>query len=205
MTRLLTALLLVLGITACSPEVTDDGVIRVNPPDVTLDSPELREAKERIGMDDCRPGTGEPVDGGLPALSLPCLGGGPEVELSSLRGPMVINLWASWCGPCRKEMPALEAFHQHHGDRVAVLGIDVNDVNPDKALELAEETGATYPSLADPGGEIFGEEAFRFSRRGLPGFVFVAEDGTLSGRALGGVDTEAEVVGLVEEHLGVDL
>ena len=63
-------------------------------------------------------------------MTLPCLGGGPDVELSSLRGPMVINLWQARCGPCRKEMPALEEFHQQYGDQVAVLGIDFNDVQP---------------------------------------------------------------------------
>lgn len=203
--RWLATLLLVVSLTACSPGTTQDDVIRVSPPDVSVDSPALREVKARIGMEDCRPGGHEPVEDGLPSLTLACLGGGPEVDLSALRGPMVINLWASWCDPCREEMPALQEFHETYGDRVAVLGMDVNDIYPDKALELAEETGATYPSLADPGGEIFGETEFSFARRGFPAFVFVAEDGSLAGKSLGGVDSMGEVVELVEEHLGVDL
>ena len=81
-------------------------------------------------------GCNEPVDGGLPDLTLPCLGGGPDVDLSSLRGPMVINLWQAFCEPCREEMPALEAFHQQYADQVAVVGIDFNDVNPAGALAL---------------------------------------------------------------------
>jgi thiol-disulfide isomerase/thioredoxin len=184
----------------------DDGAgLDVRPPDVRVDTPALRAAKARIGMQDCAPGTGAPVDGGLPSVTLPCLGGGPDVDLSSLRGPMVINLWASWCSPCREEMPALEAFHQRYGDRVQVLGMDVNDVQPEKALGLAEDTGATYPSLVDVGGEIFSEKVFAFARRGFPAFVFVDEQGAVVGSSNGGVDSVAEVKDLVAEHLGITL
>lgn len=193
--------LLAVLLTSC----TSGGGIDVRPPDVKVDTPALREAKQRIGMEDCVPGDGEPVEGGLPELTLPCLGGGQDVELSSLRGPMLINLWQAFCEPCRKEMPALESFHQKYGDEVAVLGIDFNDVHPAGALELAEDTGATYPSVADPGGELMAEEAFAVARRGLPAFVLVDADGEVVGQASGGVDSVAEVKDLVAEHFGIEL
>jgi len=183
----------------------DSSGIDVRPPDVLVDTPALREVKARIGMEDCVPGTGEPVDGGLPSVTLPCLGGGPDVDLSSLRGPMVINLWASWCGPCREEMPALEAFHQQYGEQVAVLGMDVNDVQPEMALGLVEDTGATYPSLVDVGGEIFSEKVFAFARRGIPAFVFLDEQGEVVGSTNGGVDSVDEIKDLVAEQLGITL
>ncbi|WP_416955167.1 TlpA family protein disulfide reductase [Nocardioides sp. T5] len=179
--------------------------IDVRPPDVDVDTPALREVKARIGMEDCRPGSGEAVEGGLPEVTLPCLGGGPDVDLSSLRGPVVINLWQAQCEPCRQEMPALEEFHQQYGDRVPVLGIDFNDVHPDGALALAEETGATYPSIADPGGELMVEDAFAVARRGLPAFVFVDEDGVVVAQDSGGVDSVAEIKAKVAEHLGITL
>ena len=179
--------------------------IDVRPPDVDVDTPALREVKARIGMEDCEPGSGEPVADGLPEVTLPCLGGGPDVDLSSLRGPVVINLWQAQCEPCRQEMPALEEFHQQYGDRVPVLGIDFNDVHPDGALALAEETGATYPSIADPGGELMVEDAFAVARRGLPAFVFVDEDGVVVAQDSGGVDSVAEIRAKVAEHLGITL
>jgi thiol-disulfide isomerase/thioredoxin len=179
--------------------------IDVRPPDVDVDTPALREVKARIGMEDCEPGSGKAVEGGLPELTLPCLGGGPDVDLSSIRGPVVINLWQAQCEPCRQEMPALEEFHQRHGDRVPVLGIDFNDVHPDGALALAEETGATYPSIADPGGELMVEDAFAVARRGLPAFVFVDEDGVVVAQDSGGVDSVAEIEAKVAEHLGITL
>ena len=176
------------------------------PPDVDVDTAELRAAKERAGMADCEPGPGRrPVEGGLPELTLPCLGGGQEVDLSTLRGPLVLNLWAHWCPPCAEEMPALEAFREQHGDRVPVIGININDLHPDRALALVEETGATYASVADPGGEAYSTKALSFARAGLPAFVFVAEDGTVAGRARGGVKSVVEIEELVAEHLGIRL
>ncbi len=192
---------LVVALSAC----TAQGGIDVRPPDVEVDTPALREVKARIGMEDCVPGEGEAVPDGLPDVTLPCLGGGPDVDLSALRGPMLINLWQFNCGPCEKEMPALEKFHQQYGDQVAVLGIDFNDVHPDGALALAERTGATYPSLADPGGELMTEEAFAIGRRGMPAFVLVDADGTVVGQSSGGVDSVDEVKQLVADQLGIDL
>ena len=199
--KVVATLLLAVTLTACS----SDGGIVVRPPDVEVDTPELRAAKDRIGMLDCEPGTGAPVDDGLPAVTLPCLGGGPDVELSALRGPAVINLWQARCEPCRLEMPALEAFHQRYGDEVAVIGIDFNDVQPAAALALAEDTGVTYPSIADPGGDLMAQGAFAIGRRGLPAFLFIAADGTVAGQSSGGVDSVSEVEDLVSEHLGITL
>ena len=205
-------LLLVLALAACVAvgavawsSMGDTGPIDVRPPDVEVDTPALREVKARIGMEDCTPGTGEPVEGGLPEMTLPCLGGGSDVELSSLRGPMLINLWQARCEPCRLEMPALEEFHQQYGDRVRLVGIDFNDVHPDGALALAEETGVTYPSIADPGGELMVEDAFAIARRGLPAFVFVDADGKVVAQDSGGVESVDEVRDLVAEHLGITL
>ena len=190
-----------LALVGCSGEQA----ITVRPPDVSVDTPALREVKARIGMEDCTPGTGTAVEGGLPEVSLPCLGGGPDVDLATLRGPLVINLWQARCEPCRLEMPVLEEFHQRHGDRVAMLGIDFNDVHPDGALALAEETGATYPSIADPGGELMAQDAFAIGRRGLPAFLFVDDGGRIVGQASGGVESLAEVEDLVADHLGITL
>ncbi|SEC18105.1 Thiol-disulfide isomerase or thioredoxin [Nocardioides exalbidus] len=181
------------------------GGIDVRPPDVDVDTPALREQKARAGIEDCTPGTGEPVADGLPEVTLPCLGGGPDVDLAALRGPLMINLWQANCEPCKKEMPVLEAFHQQYADQVAVVGIDFNDVHPARALALAESTGATYPAIADPGGDLMVEQAFAIGRRGLPAFVFVDADGTVVSQTSGGVESMDELKQLVADNLGIDL
>ena len=91
------------------------------------------------------------VEGGLPDVTLPCLGGGRTSTLGELRGPLVVNLWASWCGPCREEMPVLEEFHEQHGDRVPVARHRLRGrPGREAASSWSRETGVTYPLLADP-------------------------------------------------------
>lgn len=143
------------------------------------------------------------VDGGLPELSLPCLGDGPDVNLADLRGPMVVNLWASWCGPCREEMPLLQAFHERYGERVPVLGIDWQDPQEDSALELAADSGVTYPLVADVEGNLGSVDGMPI--RGLPGIVLIDADGRVAYRNLEVIETEQDLVDLVDEHLGVAL
>jgi thiol-disulfide isomerase/thioredoxin len=168
---------------------------------VQVDTPELRELKAEAGVEDCAPGPG---GGALPAVSIACLGGGPAVDLSSLLGPMLINMWQSACTACEKEMPILQAFHEVHGDRVAVLGIDSTDVFPGTALEQLADRGVTYPQLADPGGDL--QDTETFSRvRGYPYLAFVDEDGEISYEKFGAVESADELETLVEQHLGVSL
>jgi thiol-disulfide isomerase/thioredoxin len=186
------------GLTACS----DDDVPGPGPSDVAVDTPELREQKAAAGIEDCVPGPG---GGGLPSLELPCLGGGPSVDLASLTGPLVINIWNTACGPCRKEMPALQQFHEQYGDQVALIGLDTTDTQPDQAIRFADMVGATYPQIADPGGEIFELEELRLTPA-FPQFLFLDADGQLVSRyASGKIETLEQVVELVEDQMGLTL
>ncbi|MBJ7356511.1 TlpA disulfide reductase family protein [Nocardioides sp.] len=206
MSRALVALVAaVVVLSGCSG---DDGKADVltydgGPPasSVEVDTPELRDLKAEAGIEDCAPGPG---GGALPAVRVACLGGGPAVDLSSLRGPMVINIWQSACTACEKEMPILQAFHETYGDRVPVLGIDSTDVFPGTALEQLRDRGVTYPQLADPGGDL--QDTDTFARvRGYPYLAFVDETGEITYEKFGAVESGDELHGLVEEHLGVSL
>jgi thiol-disulfide isomerase/thioredoxin len=168
---------------------------------VDVDTRALRQVKQAAGIEDCEPGT---ADGGLPDVTLPCLGGGPDVDLSTLQGPMIVNLWQSFCAPCLKEMPALQEFHEKYGDQVPVLGIDSTDVQPQAALEFAKKVGVTYPLLADPGGDLSGQKPFpRIT--GYPYIAIIDADGDIAYQQFGGVDSYDDLVDLVDEHLGTDL
>lgn len=110
---------------------------------------DLVAARKAAGIADCPASSDAPaVPGGLPDLVLDCLGGDTSLRLAGLRGPMLINLWAQWCEPCRAEAGHLSAFASTQQE-VAVLGIDYSDPQPELAIEFAELTSMTYPHLVD--------------------------------------------------------
>jgi thiol-disulfide isomerase/thioredoxin len=132
-------------------------------------------------------------------VTLSCLGGGPSVDLSTLRGPLVINLFAQWCGPCRSEMPYYQQLHRKAGGKVRVVGIDYLDTQPARALDLVRRTGVTYPLLADPDGVLRPD----FKIRGLPGVVLVDASGKVADVEFRVVRSYAELRNLVQRELDV--
>lgn len=94
----------------------------------------------------------QPVENGFPSHTLDCLGESKTVDISKLRGPLVINVWGSWCPPCVEELPWLAEFHQAAAGKVKVLGVNVSD-NQDSALQMLIDTNVTFASLYDPNSE----------------------------------------------------
>lgn len=99
-----------------------------------------------------------------------------EERIASLNGfPVVVNVWASWCGPCRFEFPTLQKLSARYGKQVAFLGVDSQD-SDDAAKTFLEEAPVPYPSYSDPGEEI--GEAIG-ATRGLPDTAFYDPQGEL--------------------------
>lgn len=118
-------------------------------------------------------------------------GAGGTLALADLRGkPVVVNFWASWCGPCRKEGPDLVAFAKSHPG-VAMLGINVAD-GESQAAPFARELGFTWPSIADRGQALYRE----FRLIGLPSTFVVDADGKVVFRKIGEV-TQDELTAAV--------
>ncbi|MGH3417241.1 MAG: TlpA family protein disulfide reductase [Actinocrinis sp.] len=112
---------------------------------------------------------------GLPGITLACLGNGPAVDVAGLAGPAVVNLWASWCYPCRQEMPLLERASEALGGKVRVVGVDTND-QAAQAIAFAEDTAhAGYEELSDPTGKL----AISLHAQGLPFTVAIDRSGSL--------------------------
>lgn len=186
---LLVVLLVVAGCSSSPPDLSS--------PKVDFDTPALRAIKKKAGIEPCTAPTAAKAKDGLPDVDAPCLGGGPTVNLARLRGPLVVNLWAQWCGPCRQEMPVLQEFHEKYGKRVPIIGVDYTDPQPELALELAKHTGVTYPLVADY------EKNIRVV--GLPTTIMVDETGKITYKQGLRIESVAQLRRLVAEHLGVEL
>jgi cytochrome c biogenesis protein CcmG/thiol:disulfide interchange protein DsbE len=129
--------------------------------------------KQTISADEL----GEKLDGAPPALAAlhqqanDLLPGGRDAfdaRLRALRGhPVVVNVWGSWCAPCRVELPIIQRASLDWGKRVAFLGVDTSD-NRHDAAKLLDDIPVTYPSYEDPNGKIF----TRYGLRGAPSTVY---------------------------------
>ena len=153
-------------------------------------------------LDPCPEQPDEPAAGGseVPALAFDCPGGG-MLDLTRAPGvPTVINLWGSWCAPCREELPLMQELADTGADRVRVLGVISRDGEP-QAESFADDAGITFPSAFDGDGELMAE----LGLNALPYTFFLTADGTLAHTELGPIDSAAELEGLVAEHLGVQL
>jgi len=158
--------------------------------------------REAAGIADCpvTPLDADAVRGGLPDLVLGCLGSGRQVNLAALRGsPMVVNLWALWCPPCREEAPYLREFAEAASGRVLVLGIDFAAPDPALALEFARYAGWTHPHVTDPLKQVAGP----LGLTGIPVTLFVTADGVVAHRHVGPVTSTAQLADLAAEHVGV--
>ena len=115
-----------------------------------------------------------------PDFELPTLDGG-TVRLSDFRGtPVVVNLWASYCHPCRAEFPLLREADQAADGEYVVLGVDSQDIRSD-AKAFAREKRATWVNAYDPDGVV--KESYGV--RGLPYTYFIGGDGTVEGIVVG--------------------
>lgn len=140
-----------------------------------------------------------PVAGGLPDLTLPCLAQGPQVDLSGLRGrPMLVNVWASWCGPCRAELPILGQVSEQTRGKVDFLGLNVSDTRK-SALEMAGTYNMRFPSAFDPTFET--RTPLRVT--GVPLTLFVRADGTIAYRHNGPITSVEQLKQLIYSSLGV--
>ena len=167
-----------------------------------VDTPALRRQKQRSGIEPC-PATdpaSTPAENGLPDITLPCLGGGRPVHLAGLRGrPTVLNLWASWCTPCREELPVLQDFYERADGKVRMLGVDFEDTQPAAALKLLEDSGVTYPQVADFDKAI--DQGL--GRHPVPMTVLLNADGQVVAALPMQITSADQLAGFVEDSLGV--
>jgi thiol-disulfide isomerase/thioredoxin len=133
-------------------------------------------------------------------IEMDCLDRTTGARLGALRGPMLVNVWGSWCGPCREEIPILRSFYEKAQGKVALIGVDVEEATFDDGRRFVERNGILWPNLYDPDGrsrEYFG--------LGVPVTWFIAADGSVAGKKIGAFTDESELLTLTYKYLGVKL
>ncbi len=111
---------------------------------------------------------------------------GDSVHLADLRGDVVLlNVWATWCGPCREEIPALQALYERHaGDGLEIVGVSVDGRNEaGNVQEFADEFGVTFRIWHDPEDRV----GTRFRTVGVPTTFLLDRDGVIRWRHMGPV------------------
>ena len=134
---------------------------------------------------------------------MPCLSGEVSINFNQLKGPMVINVWGSWCEGCKEEMPYFVHLYKtasFQSGQVQLLGINVEESSKEDAIEFIEQSGMNWPHLEDLGGiskSIFGP--------GVPVTWFINEQGKNVATKIGAYTNKDQLFEQVEKAFGIKL
>ena len=146
---------------------------------------------------DASPAVREPqpaVDHPAPDFTLTRFDTGEKVSLSELRGkPVILNFWATWCGPCRAEMPALQAAHERYGDDLQIVGVDQGEEGA-VVKKFLDEFGISFPILLDPDMTV----GHTYRILGLPTTFFIDSQGIIRQVHAGQLNSAILAEGIVE-------
>lgn len=113
---------------------------------------------------------------------------GSEFTLSEQQGKVVLlNFWATWCGPCVREMPAFEKLYGEYGEDVAILAVNCME-SEDIVKAFQEENGYTFPIACDPEGDI----SLKYPSQGIPYTLVIDKEGIIQKIYVGAADAETQ-------------
>lgn len=133
-------------------------------------------------------------------LSLPCLNSQQLINLQAVKGPALVNVWGSWCEPCKEEIPFLKEFHSRSKGKVSLYGIDIEESSKEVGKAFAQHYGMLWPHLFDQKSRsriIFG--------MGVPTTLFVNNRGRTVHIQSGPYKSTAEIYQDVKDYLGINL
>ena len=121
---------------------------------------------------------------------------GQSVSLSDLKGkPVLLNFWATWCGPCRIEMPFLQQIYDEwRGRGLVLLAINIGE-NPSQIAEFMQSQGLSFPVLLDSDGEI----AQKYNIQYIPSTFFIDKDGIIQDMKVGAFQSKAEIESILSK------
>jgi thiol-disulfide isomerase/thioredoxin len=133
-------------------------------------------------------------------ISVECVDGSAGAVIQSLRGPMVLNVWGSWCTSCLDEMPQFVKFYSKAKGKVQLVGVAVEEAAPANSQRFIEKHGMTWPSFYDRENKTRG-----YFGMGVPVTWFIDAAGKVKYKKIGVVNSEAELIALTNKYLGVKI
>ena len=130
--------------------------------------------------------------------ALDCLDGTSGVAVDSIVGPALINVWGSWCEPCKQELPHLRHYLEQYGDRIQIIGVDVEEKSPAVARKFVTTHGMTWPILYDADGSTRAQFGM-----GVPVTWFIDASGKVVHKKYGPFRSTEEIQLNVIKYLGV--
>ena len=134
------------------------------------------------------------------AALLKCLDGKSTINIGDIKGPALVNVWGSWCGPCKEEMPIFVDFYSKYKEKVSLIGISVEEADAQNARDFIKLYGMSWPNLNDPDGSTRATLGM-----GVPITLFIDDQGKVTYRKIGVVTTIKELEKDTEKYLGVQL
>jgi len=134
------------------------------------------------------------------SVLLKCLDGNSTVDIGQIKGPALVNVWGSWCGPCKDEMLIFVDFYSKYKDKVSLIGISVEEADVQNARDFVKLYGMSWPNLNDPDGSTRGTLGM-----GVPITLFIDAQGRVAFRKIGVVTTIEELERDTQKYLGVQL
>ena len=130
--------------------------------------------------------------------TLECLDGNSKIVLEAIKGPAIINVWGSWCAPCREEMPYLRELAAT--GKVQIIGIDVEEKSMEAARKFVVEQGMTWPNLYDKDGST--KSSFGM---GVPITWYLNSKSEVAYKHIGVLKSKDQLFSHVEKYLGIKL
>jgi cytochrome c biogenesis protein CcmG, thiol:disulfide interchange protein DsbE len=137
------------------------------------------------------------------SVLMECLDGSGEINFHQLKGPLLINVWGSWCEGCKQEMPYFVELYQNSlfkSGQIQMLGVNVEEKSKEDAIEYIQKSGMSWPNLDDVSGiskSIFGP--------GVPVTWFIDENGKTVESKIGAYTSKKQLFSQVENAFGVKL
>lgn len=139
----------------------------------------------------------ELIDNPSQDLTTECLDGLPGINIAAIKGPAIINVWGSWCEPCKEEMPYFAEFFASKEPGLALIGVDVEEKRIEDGRMFVRTNGIKWPNLYD--GEGITRKYFGM---GVPVTWFINEKGEVVHKKVGPVKSAAEIRTLAFKYLG---